>query len=230
MNLSKETIAILKNFSSINPNFYCEGATNEISTWTIKKNIFAKARLDEEIPSQLPIYDMKEMLDVIDFYKDGPETKIDIQKTMTTISDGGTSKMNYAHTDVTLLTYPDKDIIVDDYNVTFDLTHDDISGIMKAASILGAPDIEINNNNGSIDVTVYDKKLPGCSTYELNLGTVENDFQFTLQLKIDNLKIMTDRDYTLSIAEGKPLIFLKSTDDKIEYFIAIERDSIIGGE
>ena len=228
MNLSKETIAILKNFSTINQNFYCEGGTNEISTWTIKKNIFAKAKLDEEIPSQLPIYDMKELLDVVDFYKDGVSTVIDIEEAISTISDGGASKINYTHTDPDLLVYPDQDIHIDNYNVTFDLTHEDISGIMKAASIIGAPDIEIKNNDGSIDVKVFDLKLPSGNTFELNLGNVETDFKFTLKLKIDNLKIMRDKDYTLSIAEGKNLIFLKSVDGVVEYYIAIEKNSILG--
>jgi len=228
MNLSKDTVAILKNFAAINGNFFSPGDTKEIKTWTIKKNIFAKANLDEAIPSELPIYDLNELLSVVDFYKDGANTLIDLKDTYAVISDGGTSKIKYAYTEKELLSYPDKDLVIDDYNVSFDLTKDDISGIMKAASVLGAPDIQIKNNDGSIDVIVYDKKVPNGSTYEMNLGDVDAGFQFELQLKIENLKIMTDKDYTLSIADGKPLIFLKSKDDVIEYFIAIERDSVLG--
>ena len=61
MRLSNDTVAVLKNFSSINQNLVIK-AGNEISTMSAMKNIVAKADVKETFPKDFAIYDLNEFL------------------------------------------------------------------------------------------------------------------------------------------------------------------------
>jgi hypothetical protein len=64
MKLSQETIAILKNFATINQGvFFKEG--NTISTMSPQKNILVDAKISETIPQNFGIYDLNNFLSVI---------------------------------------------------------------------------------------------------------------------------------------------------------------------
>lgn len=61
MKFSKETLALLKNFASINTNIvFKQGDT--VSTISNLKNIFAKATIKESIPNEFAIYDLNSLL------------------------------------------------------------------------------------------------------------------------------------------------------------------------
>ena len=59
MNLSNETVSVLKNFASINQNLVIKGG-NSISTISAQKNIIAKATVKETFPKDFAIYDLNE--------------------------------------------------------------------------------------------------------------------------------------------------------------------------
>jgi len=61
MKIGSETIALLKNFASINTNIvFKEG--DAVSTISNAKNIFAKATIKETIPKEFAIYDLNSLL------------------------------------------------------------------------------------------------------------------------------------------------------------------------
>ena len=62
MKLTENTVNVLKNFSTINPNLLVkEGST--ITTMSAMKNILAKADVDEQFNQQFAIYDLNEFLE-----------------------------------------------------------------------------------------------------------------------------------------------------------------------
>ena len=68
MKLTENTVNVLKNFSTINPNLLVkEGST--ITTMSAMKNILAKANVDEQFNQQFAIYDLNEFLSSTSLFK-----------------------------------------------------------------------------------------------------------------------------------------------------------------
>ena len=67
MNLSNETVSVLKNFASINQNLVIKSGNN-ISTMSAMKNIIASAKVKEKFPTEFAIYDLNEFLASISLF------------------------------------------------------------------------------------------------------------------------------------------------------------------
>lgn len=224
MLLSEETINVLKNYASINGNLFIEAGSNEIKTWTVTKNIYAKSSVEETFPNDLPIYDLNELLSVIDIYKGEAEIEFGEQSL---VVGKGNSKVEYEYSDPNMLSYPTKDIQLATPSTTIDLSKEDISNIINVSSRLSAPDVSIKNDNDRIVVTVYDAKGATSNNYTIDLCDYDGDIDFDVHIKTENLKLLS-KDYTVSIFNKKlPLVYFKSTDGKNEYYIAIERSSVV---
>jgi len=64
MNISDETLDVLKNFASINPNIVINPGQN-IKTISEAKNIMASAEIVEDFPQEFGVYDLNEFLSVL---------------------------------------------------------------------------------------------------------------------------------------------------------------------
>ena len=69
MKLSKQTLAVLNNFSDINQSIYIQ-AGNKIRTISVMKNILAECQVEEEFTKSFAIYDLPQFLKVIRLYQD----------------------------------------------------------------------------------------------------------------------------------------------------------------
>lgn len=224
MKLSDDTISILKNYANINGNLHIDSGSNEIKTWTVTKNIYAKAVIEETLPVTLPIYDLNEFLSVLDIFKEN--ANIDFGEHSLVVGNGK-SKVAYQYSDPSMLSYPTKNINVPEAKIAFNLSKEDVSNIVSVSSKLSAPDLSIKNEDGNIVATVYDSKGGTGNTYTIELCDYSSDFNFDVHLKTENLKLLP-KDYIVSVFGKKsPLVHFKSTDNKNEYFIAIERTSIV---
>jgi hypothetical protein len=67
MNLSSDTVAVLKNFSDINQNILVKPG-NKVQTISTMKNILAEAEVKEQFDSEFAIYDLPEFLRSIDLF------------------------------------------------------------------------------------------------------------------------------------------------------------------
>ena len=64
MKLSKQTIAILSNYSDINQSILVKQG-NKLRTISVMKNILAEAEVEEEFPKDFAIYDLPQFLKVL---------------------------------------------------------------------------------------------------------------------------------------------------------------------
>ena len=64
MQLSNDTMDVLKNFSTINPNLVIESG-QKIQTISESKTVMAMAEIVEDFPNQVGIYDLNEFLSVL---------------------------------------------------------------------------------------------------------------------------------------------------------------------
>ena len=65
MNLSSDTVAVLKNFSDINQNILVKPG-NKVQTISTMKNILAEAEISEKFDSEFAIYDLPEFLRAVE--------------------------------------------------------------------------------------------------------------------------------------------------------------------
>ena len=63
MKISKDTLEILRNFGTINPNLVVDGGTG-LKTMAEAKNILASATITEEFPVAFGVYDLNQFLAV----------------------------------------------------------------------------------------------------------------------------------------------------------------------
>ncbi len=64
MEISENTMSILKNFSEINSNMLFKQG-NALRTMSEARNVLATAHVDQDFPQQFGIYDLKEFIGVL---------------------------------------------------------------------------------------------------------------------------------------------------------------------
>lgn len=216
MNLSKETLAIIKNFAGINGAIlFQEGST--LKTMSEGNTIIAEATITEAFPSDFGIYDLGEFLSAVGIFQN---TVLDFHDKYVVISDGGKSKIKfYGAGDSLIKAVPN--IKFPTPTVEFNLSAEQLNMIMKTSSALKADDISISGDGTILKATVTDKKNATANAYELELG--ETTESFLANLKVDNIKVLPG-DYTVSISDKKISRF-KNTNNSLTYYIAVEADS-----
>lgn len=213
MKLSKETLSILKNFSTINGNLLITPG-NTLKTLSGAKSVFASATVKEEFDTEFGIYDLNEFLGALSLYDD-PE--ITFSNKYVKIEQGGSFKFWSA--DPSVLTYPQKDIKQPESYIEFDITENDLALIQKTVGIIGASDIKFEGRDGKLSFVVEDKKNSSSNNFSKEIG--ETDKVFSAYLKQDNMKFIVD-DYTVSISDKKIAQF---EGNKVNYFVSLEADS-----
>lgn len=107
---SKNTLAILKNFSSLNSNLLVKEG-NVIKTITPSKNGMAVATVDETFDTEFGIWDLNKFLGVISLFNN-PSFAFGDKSVK--IKNGGSSVVNYYYSEPRLLTVPTKDVVMPD--------------------------------------------------------------------------------------------------------------------
>ena len=219
MKISDQTLEVLKNFSEINTNILVKPGS-ELSTISTMKNILAKATITESFDKQFAIYDLSELLGIVSAI-DKPDIDMANEKFMTVGNAGSKSKAKYFFSDESVVVAPQKDVIMPDAEVSFELKNDILTKLMKMAAIMKLPDLSLVGKSGQdLILKVHDKKNSS-NSYEEPVGTATGDF--TYNFKIENLKIVSG-DYDVAVS-SKSISHFKNKVKPIEYWIALEPDS-----
>lgn len=223
MKISNETLAILKNFASINTNIVFKPG-EVISTISGAKNIFAKATVKETIPNQFAIYDLNSLLAMLTLMENQDISFED--KSLVVSSDKGRFEYFYSNPEI-VTAAPDGEIEhLDVYK--FKLAAEDIQMIMKAAAITSAPTISVTSRNQAVTLAVSDRKNDTSNSFKKPLGTAFEEFD--IFIAVENLKVIPDA-YEVSVAKtqngkAKFLHFRHQTKD-LQYWIAAEPGSVV---
>ena len=216
MKLSKDTVALFKNFASINTNLVLKQG-NKLSTISAQKNVMADVTVTETFPD-FGIYDLNEFLGAMSLFDD-PE--IVFEDKFAKITQGNMSIKYYA-ADTSVLTAPTKAITFPDAEINFELSNHMLTMIHRTASVLRVDDVSIVGSDGKITVVVGDKKNSTGNTFSEPVG--ETDKTFKVNLKVENLK-MIPGDYSVSVSSKKISRFKSSTTSDLVYYVAVEADS-----
>ena len=153
MNISNETLDILRNFSSINSGLTVK-AGNELKTVSAMKNIFAKAIVPENFDKEHSIYDLSEYLGAISLF-DTPTFEFNAEKVI--VSEGD-NNVTYYYADPQMVISPQKDINMPDPEISFDLDEGVLDSLLKASSVLSLPDMVLTSDGTTVTLTDKDKK------------------------------------------------------------------------
>lgn len=216
MKLSKKTLAILKNFSTINQSIVISQG-NKLQTISNVKDVFGIAEVEETFENRFAIYDLNEFLGVISLFED-PDFVFD-DKSVRVVENN--NEQTYFFADESVITQPpEKGIHLPSVDVTFNLTREQLQSLVKAASINSATDLTFTNGN----VKVHNKSVPNSNSFVVqNVGTSEVDYN--LSISVDKLKMVAD-DYVVDVC-AKGLAHFKGTQG-IEYFVALQPGSTYG--
>ena len=218
MNLSDNTLGILKNFAGINNSILVKKG-NQLRTISVMKNILAEAEIPEDFPRQFGIYDLNQFLNGLSLHSD---PNLDFtEESYLTISEGR-RKVKYFFADPqVIIAPPEKEITLPTEDVCFQLESVTLEKLLKAAAVYQLPDLSAVSENGSIKLIVHDKKNDTSNEFAIIVG--ETDSIFSFNFKIENIKIIPGA-YDVVIS-SKLLSRFVNNKLNLTYYIALEPDS-----
>ena len=217
MKISNDTLSVLKNFSTINTGIAVEGGA--LRTVSSQKNILAQADVSESFDVPFAIYDLNQFLATISLFEN-PE--FDFGENSVVVS-SGKNKSTYYYTDKSMIvTPPDKDLspLLESAEIKFRVTQGQIAEVLRAASILSAPEVAVVGANGEITLTAFDSKNSTSNTFDVEVGA-ETSAVFKMIFRTENLKMIAG-DYDVEITSKG---ISRWTGSKVTYFITTESAS-----
>lgn len=221
MKLSPKTVAILKNFHSINPSISVK-AGNVLKTLSPLNNIMAEATIEETFNSPFAIYDLGQFLGAVSLFS---EPDFEFNDTFVKVS-ADNRAVRYYYADPSMVkAASDKKVSLPSVDVKFDITERQLAEVLKASAILGVPEVMfVSNGTGKIRAVAADVKQKNSGNdFSIEVNG-ESTSTFKLVFKPENLKMIAG-DYVIeSCSKG----ITKFSKEGIEYFIASESSSEFG--
>ena len=224
MRLSKETLAVLKNYSSINKNIVLDDSKTLMSA-TGGNTIFSKISIPEQFPEKFGIYDIDEFVGVLSLFS---EPELDFKDNSLLITQGNNS-IRYLGANLAILKTPTPNQFVkleefmEGTVVSFDITGEFLTAIQKTAGVIKAPDLYFVADGVSLKLCISDLTNSSSNVFEHKIQ--DTNLEFKVNLKTENLKISIE-DYVVSISKTKAVRFKSKTTDLV-YYVAFEATSQI---
>ena len=221
MNLSDNTLTILKNFAGINNSILVKKGT-QLRTISVAKNILAEARIDEEFSRDFAIYDLNQFLNGLGLHQD-PELDF-TEDSYLTIREGKRRVKYFFADPAVIISPPEKEITLPSEDVHFQLDSTSLEKLLKAAAVYQLPDFSVIGEAGVVKLVVRDKKNDTSNEFAVVVG--ETDKEFIFNFKVENIKIIPGA-YDV-VVSSKLLSKFTNTNFDLKYYIALEPDSTFG--
>jgi hypothetical protein len=214
MQISNDTLNVLKNFSSINPSvLFKPGQT--LRTISPQKTVMAAATIGETVPSEAAVYDLSRFLATLGLFE---KPEVEFGDSKFTIS-AGRSKLKYTYASPTMIiTPPEKDINLPDPELTTVVPWKTIDSVIRAAGVLSLGEIAFVASGNEVTVSAIDSKNPTADSFDIVIKDDYNGAPFTMVIRTDNLKLMP-ADYEVSLS-SKGMAHFKS--NTVQYWVAVE--------
>jgi len=218
MKITRQTIDILKNFSTINSSILVKPGS-ELKTISTMKNILAKSTVTEEFSQQFAIYDLIEFLGVVTS-ESFENAEFEFENDRVNILNGRSST-KYFYADPSTVVKPEKTLTMPESEINFELSREDLVRIISMASVLTKPDLTITSDGEIISAVILDKKDVTSNDYRLSVGEGNGEV-YKMYFKVENLKVLKGT-YDISIS-SRGISHWKNSDIPLEYWIALEDD------
>ena len=214
MNISTNTLSVLKSFTSINPSLYVNSG-NVIKTISPQKTIIGRAEVDDSFDVPFGIYDLNQFLSTVSIFEspdfEFSDRSVEIKN--------GVSSVTYGYADANMIMQaPEKDLDLPDVVVEFELKDEVFKKTMQAASVLQLPNWSVIGAGGDVTLVVGNSKDESSNTFRHVVGSTDLDFE--LFFKVENLRFMP-ADYKVKIS-SKGISHFSTNGGKLQYYIATE--------
>ena len=216
MQLSSKTLAILKNFSTINQGLIIKEG-NTLRTMAKSKSVVAVAEVDETFPTDCKIYDLQKFLGIFSVFND-PD--IEWNETSASIT-SGKSGLRYGYGESVTPEPPEtmKEFVGD---ATFELAAEDLSQIMKMAGILESCYIvQFTLTNDVCEVSLESTEGANRNRFNIEVSDANIDEEVIAKLNLDDLRILP-LPYRVEVKSGA--VRLVNDEYNIFYLIASVSD------
>lgn len=220
--LSKTTLAVLKNFASLNSNLLVHEG-NIIKTITPSMAGMAEVEVEETFDVQFGIWDLNKFLGVISLFNN---PSFEFNEKYVQISGNNNAVVNYYYSEPSLLTTPTKEVKMPDILVETAISQEMFNEIIRTSAVLQLPDISFQGSDGEIFVVVSDRNDPTSNTSKIKLDGDTQGADFSFNFKIDNIKLLPG-NYKISFA--KKVGRFENENIKLTYWFAAQPDSYYNG-
>ena len=224
MELSENTLNVLRNFSGINQNIMIKSGSN-IKTISETKTVVATADVSEQFVKSFGIYNLNEFIGVMGLV-DTPNLKF--EDDFVIVSDSsGRSNVKYFYAAEDTLTTATKDVNMPEADVKFTFDNDTLNKLKKAAATLGHSELSIKAKDGVLSLSVFEKQNATSNGFSIDIdGEFKQDAVFNFVIDISNLKLLPG-DYDVEIS-SKLITQFKNKEIPLTYWIALEKSSTYG--
>jgi hypothetical protein len=217
--LSRKTLDVLKNFSTINSSIvFRKGST--VRTISNAENILAKFTGEEVFPSDFAIYDLSQFLSGISLFND-PQLEFTSSDFVSIRGGRQSAKYYFSDPEITLKSAPEKNVKFPGADLQFNLTGDDLVALQKASAVYSLPDLTFQSMEGhdEIKLILRDKENDTSNTYDITVAGCCTG-TYSLDLKIENIRVLPG-DYTVKVSEHLISEWTSSYVD-LTYYVALE--------
>ena len=201
MKISNETMAILSNFANINQNIFIAPGNMIKTKSPASTTVMAIAKVVEEFPTEVSIYELSKLLNVLNLFDD-PD--VEFSPAHLTVKQNRSSA-NFTYSNKALIDAImdyDKSIKVIDPELQFTLTDDIFKRIQKSAKLFDVEYVNITSVDGVARLVASDAALSKDNankfTVDIENPDVYND-DISVNIKMDALRFIPG-DYTVAIS------------------------------
>jgi hypothetical protein len=222
MQLSNDTIKVLKNFGNINQGIYFKQG-KVLKTMSSGKNILAEVTIKEDIPTSFGIYDLNKFLSVVSLHSDNPTFQFG-DKEVEILGNKGRSKIKYRFCEPTMInTPPEKQLTLPSIDCSFELSAEDFDWVLKSAGVLGSPQIAIESDGSKVSILTFDSSDSSAHTDSLEVANGNGD-KYRFIFKTENLAKLFGGSYDVQIS-SKGISNFKHKGVDLQYWISTETGS-----
>jgi hypothetical protein len=217
--LSRKTLDVLKNFSTINSSIvFRKGST--VRTISNAENILAKFTGEEVFPVDFAIYDLSQFLSGISLFSD-PQLEFDNENFVSIRGGRQSARYFFSDPEITLKSAPEKNVKFPGSDLQFNLTGEDLIALQKASAVYSLPDLTFQSIEGhdEIKLILRDKENDTSNTYDITVAGSTTG-TYTLDLKIENIRLLPG-DYTVKVSQHLISEWTNVNTD-LTYYIALE--------
>lgn len=221
MKLSKDTLAALKIFSSINSSIVLNPGSF-IMTKTVNNVVFAEANIDDVIDQELAIYDLNSFLNLLSLVGEDAEITVDGEDIVLT---AGKTQIFYRLANSSTIVSPKRRLQMPVADVIFELSSDQMQQILRTSRATNADVMSIvNTEDKKILINGYNRSVDAdClrPLYSVEVGDWEGQESFDFKLNMANMH-MKEADFKVLVSSKG---CIKFEGAKISYVIATEATS-----
>ena len=217
--LSKKTLDVLKNFSTINSSIvFRKGST--VRTISNAENILAKFTGEEVFPVDFAIYDLSQFLSGISLFSD-PQLEFDNENFVSIRGGRQSARYYFSDPEITLKSAPEKNVKFPGSDLQFNLSGEDLIQLQKASAVYSLPDLTFQTEEGvnEIKLILRDKENDTSNTYEQSISGCCTG-SYSLDVKIENIRLLPG-DYTVKVSKHLISEWTNQNAD-LTYYIALE--------